>query len=104
MIRQFDVLENPIRALRADRPYLVCIQHDHLGHLKTRLTAPLANKRVIAEESRLHPAISVERKSLFLLPHDLLALPLRLLGEPVANIEAGRERIIAALDLVLTGV
>ena len=102
-IRQFDVVRNPLSATHRDRPYLVCIQDRHLDHLATRLMAPLASAQVIGEASRLNPEFQIQGRRLFLLPYDLIALPLRLLGSVTANLELERYRIISALDLVLTG-
>jgi len=104
MIRQFDVVRNPLAAARTDRPFLVCIQHHHLYHLATRLMAPLATERVVREQSRLNPALVVAGRTFFLLPQDLQALPIRLLGSAVTSIESERGRIVAALDLVFTGI
>ncbi|HEX4304158.1 MAG TPA: CcdB family protein [Rhizomicrobium sp.] len=103
-IRQFDVVANPLRAQRADKPYLVCIQHGLLGHLSSRIVAPLVTSQIIREPSRLHPSIAVGAAKLFFDPTDLLTLPIRLLKAPVANVEGERDRIVAALDLVFTGI
>jgi hypothetical protein len=103
-IRQFDVVANPIAAIRKERPYLVCVQDRHLDHLATRVLAPLATEQIVRQPSRLNPEIQVVGKRLFLLPYDLIALQLRTLGLAIANLEAERYRIISALDLVFTGV
>ncbi len=104
MIRQFDVVANPVADGRALRPYLICIQHNHLGHLDSRALASLAVKEIARVESRLNPRLLVKGVPLYLLPHDLLTLPLRLLKTPIVNLEADRDRIVAALDLVFTGI
>lgn len=104
MIRQFDVFQNPIASARGEQPFVVCIQHRNLDYLSTRLIAPLANAKIVREQSRLNPAVEVRGKTLYLLPQNLLALPARLFREAVVNLEPDRDRIIAALDLVLTGV
>jgi len=103
-IRQFDVFRNPIAAARGEQPFVVCVQHRNLDYLGTRLIAPLASAKIVREQSRLHPAVEVLRKTVYLLPQNLLALPVRLFRDSVENLEPDRERIIAALDLVLTGV
>jgi toxin CcdB len=103
-IRHLDVVRNPLRSAQRDRPFLVCIQHDRMIEMKTRIIANLVTSRVFPEPSRLHPAISVEGNVLLFDPTDLLTLPVRILGSPVANLAADRDRIVAALDLVFTGV
>ncbi len=104
MIRQFDVVANPIADGRALRPYLICIQHNHLSHFDGRVLAPLAVKEIARAESRLNPRLLVRGVPLYLIPNDLLTLPVRLLKAPIANLEADRDRVIAALDLVFTGI
>jgi toxin CcdB len=104
MSRQFDVFANPVRVGRDERPYLVVVQHDLYGHLTTRVTAPLVVKDAVKEPSRLHPPLRVLGKIFFLLPEDLSTLPVRYLRNPVANLRIDRDRIIAALDLVFTGI
>lgn len=68
------------------------------------MIAPLANAKIVREQSRLNPAVEVCGKTVYLLPQNLLALPVRLFREAVENLEPDRDRIVAALDLVLTGV
>ncbi|MEI9885174.1 MAG: CcdB family protein [Rhizomicrobium sp.] len=103
-IRQLDVVRNPIRAARDVKPFLVCLQHHLLDHLSTRVLAVLAVKPESGERSRLYPAVRIESDILYFNPTDLMTLPVRLLGKPIANLEAERDRIIAALDMVFTGI
>jgi len=66
--------------------------------------ATLTTERVDQSLPRLHPKFEIAGRMLYLLPQELLTLPLRVLKNPVANLEAESFRITAALDLVLTGV
>ncbi|HEY1709190.1 MAG TPA: CcdB family protein [Rhizomicrobium sp.] len=104
MIRQFDVLANPVASARRAWPFLLCVQHDNLSYLPFRLVAPLALTQVIREPSRLYPQVRVGRSALIFIPHDLTSRPVKQLGEPVASLLSERERIVAALDLVFTGI
>lgn len=104
MIRQFDVFPNPIRAGRADRPYLVSVQHRFLDAADSRLLAPLSVAQAFDHWPRLNPELNVLGRLFFLVPTDIVALPLKYLGNPIANLESDRDRIIAALDLVFTGI
>src|ERR1700709_1933018 len=103
MIRHLDVTANPLRAVRAEKPYLVCVQHNLLQRLNFRVMAPLVIRRAGYKVSRLYPAIGINDTELFFDPTDLLTLPLRLLKAPGANLDPDRDRIVAALDLVFTG-
>ena len=103
MIRQFDVVPHPVRKGRAERPYLICVQHRFLDAANTRVLAPLVVARAFNHWPRLNPQLVVLGQSLFFVPMELVSLSLRNLQRPVANLEADRDRIIAALDLVFTG-
>ena len=104
MIRQFDVVSNPIVSARAVRPCLICVQHRILEYAGTRLMAALTTEKVDQSLPRLHPRFEIKGLTLYLLPQDLLTLPLDRLRDPVANLESERDKIIAALDLVFTGI
>lgn len=104
MIRQFDVVRNPLVIGRTDRPYLTCIQHLLYEHMTTRVMAALVTPDAIKPVPRLNPEFQILDLRLYLMPMDITTIPLRRLGPPLANLEADRERIIAALDLVVTGI
>ncbi len=102
-IKQFDVIPYPIAGGRREKPYLVCIQHRRLDYVRTRVFATLVAKAK-AEEARLNPEFTIEDKTVFLDPTDFVTLSLVQIGNPVANLEPQREKIIAAIDIVLTGI
>ena len=102
-IRQFDVFANPTRT-RAELPFLICIQHKDLDHLLTRLVAPLATQHVVRTASRLNPMLKIGRQALFLVPQNLSPIAIRFLREAVCNLEQDRDRIIGAIDMLMTGV
>ncbi|HEY2034976.1 MAG TPA: CcdB family protein [Rhizomicrobium sp.] len=104
MIRQFDVVQNPLRAAREQKPYLVCVQHHFLDEMNTRVVAPLVPQKAVRDQPRLYPAVQIEGKTLYFDPTELITLPSRILKNPIANLEAESFRITAALDLVFTGV
>jgi|SRR5580692_10139969 toxin CcdB len=104
MIRQFDVLTNPVRAMRAEKPYVVVLQHSLFAEISTRVLAPLVIKAAVANPTRAHPNFEIEGQTLYLSPTDLFTITTRYLGDPVANLEPHRDRVIAALDLVFTGI
>jgi len=104
MIRQFDVVPNPVRAGRDERPLLVAVQHNFHRDLPTRVLVPLLTAAAKVEQSRLSPVLTVLGKKYVLLATDIVTLALHRLGSPIANLEQDRDRIIAALDLVFTAV
>lgn len=103
MIRQFDVFATPFRKDRAERPYYAVVQSDQFQTL-SRLCAPFVAERFLRPNGRLNPRFELEGKACFLHPIELIALPAALLRSKITNLEAERYRIIAALDLVFTGV
>jgi toxin CcdB len=103
MNRQFDVFPNPIRAGRDTRPYVVSLQHGNLDTLRTRLIAPLGLQKAVKSEGRLTPKVTVLDVQLYLLPMEIVTIPVQFLREPVANLEDLRRQIIDAVDLMLVG-
>lgn len=104
MSRQFDVYRNPFRMARATRPFLVDLQHGFWFDMKSRIVATLAVRAIIGLSPRLHPPVIVDGQTYYFDPTDIAALPLARLRNPVTNLEAEREKFIAALDLVFTGI
>ena len=104
MIRQFDAFTNPLRSGTDDRPLVVSIQHRSLDHLQTRLVLPLVREKALTPVARLNPAVSIKGRVLYLSPYEIITLPLRLLTTPIANLEEYHSEIVAAIDLVFTGI
>src|SRR4051812_1749201 len=55
-------------------------------------------------ERRLNPSFRILGRMLLLSPTEPAAMPVRRLRDAVANLDADRDRIIAALDMVFTGI
>jgi hypothetical protein len=104
MTSQFDVCRYPGRGAVRDRPYVLVVQTRFLDHLKTRVCAPLVVPGAFFKQTRLNPMLRIEGKDVFLSPTELATFPLHVLATPVANLEADRDKIVAALDLVFTGI
>ncbi|MCC6472801.1 MAG: CcdB family protein [Burkholderiales bacterium] len=103
---QFDLYRNPNPATRARIPWLLDVQAGLLDFLSTRVVVPLARPEVLKGKlaERLNPVFSIEGRQMVLLAPELASVPRKSLGEPVANLAANRNEIIAALDLVITGI
>jgi len=104
MARQFDVYPNPDPETREFHPYLIVLQSDALGHIATRVVAPLVSPKRIQFFERLLPEVTVEGKKYVVATPDLGAIPTMELKSPVANLEQQRDRIIASIDLLFTGI
>ncbi len=102
---QFDVYLNPNAATRKAIPVLLDVQADLLDTLATRVVAPL----VLAEEmglaaKHLNPQFKVKGVSVVMSAAELAGVPTRSLGNKVASLKTRRDEIIAALDLLFTGI
>ena len=102
--RQFDVFANPDPESAETHPYFVVLQHDALSDLNTRLVAPLVKPKRLPFFDRLMPAVNVKGSRYVLDVTNIGAIPAPLLEKAVANLEAARYDIVAALDLVFTGI
>jgi toxin CcdB len=102
---QFTVHRNPSPESASWAPYLLTLQSDLLEDLATVVVAPL----VLAERfgkpaTGLNPAFQVEGKDVVLSVAELAGISWAHLGEAVQSLAEDRESIIAALDLLFTGI
>ena len=104
MARQFDVTANPDAIEAAARPYLMVLQSDLATDLNSTVVAPLVPLAAMRGASRLNPIISVEGQEFWLATHELFAIDRRMLRQPIANLVENRYGIVAALDLLFTGI
>jgi toxin CcdB len=103
---QFDVYRNANPATRARVPYLLDVQSDLLDTLATRVVVPLCKPEVLRGKlaERLNPVFEVEGRKRVLLTPELAGVSRKALGEKIENLADRRDSIIAALDLVITGI
>jgi|GEM_PF-1389509 toxin CcdB len=85
-------------------PYMVSLQSDLLAPIQIAVVAPLRSPDHAPSLGKLTPAVTVLGKPYVLMATELVSLARRRLGPPVANIAADRDRIIAALDFLFTGI
>lgn len=103
---QFDVYENKNPASRRRFPYLLDVQAELLDSLSTRVVIPLA-ARAESEAmvvSRLMPVLQLDGGDYVAFTPQLAGVGKAHLGARVANLAVDRADIIAALDLLITGV
>jgi toxin CcdB len=100
---QFDVCRNPRRGLF---PLLLDVQSDLLSELATRVVVPLiARKRHGARPlTRLNPTARFQGVDYVLVFQELAAIPRSQIGQPVGSLKSRRHELIAALDLLFTGI
>ena len=102
---QFDVYLNPNPDTRKSIPYLLDVQADLLDTLATRVVVPL----ILAEEmglaaKYLNPQFKIKGVEVVMSAAELAGIPNRSLGDKVASLKSKRDEIIAALDLLFTGI
>lgn len=103
---QFDVHRNPNPATRNRIPFLLDVQAGLLESLATRVVVPLARPEVLGGKTaeRLTPAFEIEGRKLVMLTPELAGVPRKAFGERVASLAHERQAIVAALDLLFTGI
>ena len=100
---QFDLF----RHLRSRRyPFLLDLQADLLRDLATRVVAPLTPVKRLGGKpiSRLNPVVAIDGAQYAILFQELAAVPVTAIGETVGSLRNRRDDLIAALDLLFTGV
>jgi len=102
---QFDVYANTNPGTRKGIPYLLDVQADLLDTLATRVVVPL----VLAEEMglaarHLNPQFKIKGAAVVMSTAELAGVSISLLGDKVASLKNKRDEIIAALDILFTGI
>lgn len=103
---QFDVYRNPDASSRRRVPYLLDIQSELLDALATRVVVPLRSieSSQALRMERLMPVFEVEGHAVSMDTPQLAGVMRAAVGERVASLEASRHAIVAALDVLITGV
>jgi toxin CcdB len=104
---QFAVHRNLNSATKGRYPLLLDVQTDLLEDLGTRVVIPLAPATVATKRSAmqaLNPFCTIDGKPYVLITPQLAGISAKELGPPVADQSGDRQAIIAALDLLFTGI
>ena len=101
---QFDVYRNPNPATNEQIPYLLDLQTDLLEVTKTRVIVPLEKCGTFKVAVRLMPKFEIEGVSVVMSTPELAGVSLMNVGDPVASLSSSRQEIIAALDLLFSGI
>lgn len=99
---QFDIHENP---RSTDYPYVLDVQAEVLAALATRVVVPMTRTADhVTPISRLNPTAVVRGVEHVLVFQELAAIPTSALAKPVASLASRRAELVAALDLLFTGL
>jgi toxin CcdB len=97
-----DLLENPDKASQAR--FLLDVQADLLDALATRVVVPLYRAAQGDKASRLTPMFEVQGASYVMVTPQLAGVPRRSVGAKIASLAERSAEIIAALDMLFTGI
>lgn len=100
---QFDVHRNTGKH-RERIPYVVVVQSALFNGYSRRVVVPLVKASSVGKiaNPRFNPVFKVGRTSVVLHPLEIVSVSLAQLSEPVASLATEGERIIQALDDLLT--
>ena len=101
---QFDVYRNDNARSRDAFPYMLDLQSDMLAALLTRVIAPLEPLTADPPMRRLNPIFTIEGRSVVMVTADLTSVRREQLRERVVSLESHRYNIIAAIDILWSGV
>lgn len=103
---QFTVYRNANPATKAAVPYLLNVQNDLLEDLGTRVVVPLYPASTMKGKTlrTLTPVFEIEGKSFAMMTPQIAGIPKQSLGTVAADFSANRDEIVAALDLLITGI
>lgn len=102
---QFDVYLNTNPDTNKSIPYLLDIQTDLLDSIATRVVVPLMQKSSIDKPAKtLNPIFKIKGSEVVMSTPELAGVPLNILGNKVTSLQNKRNEIIAALDLLITGI
>ena len=103
-LRQFDVFPNRSPRTRETHPFFIVLQSDMLERMNTRVVAPLFPAAASNSAERLTPIVTVDGSRYMIDMANIGTIPIKAASAAIANLEAERYRIVAAIDLVFTGI
>ena len=102
---QFDLYVNPSKETSSAVPYLLDLQSDLLDQMTTRVVAPLFWAEATGAPARtLMPHFEVDGRKVVMSTPELAGVSRSQLGPRVGSLADHRTEIIAALDLLFTGI
>lgn len=103
---QFTLYKNEHSASNKVYPYFVDVQHSLLSDLNSRLVIPLSPYDALnnTNAKRLCPVIPLAEGNFVLLTHQMTSVPKSILKTEVTSLENFRYEILAAIDMLITGI
>lgn len=104
---QFTVHRNRNAATKARFPLLLDVQSDLLSELGTRVVVPLSPATAATRRTAMRtltPIVVVHGTDYLMVTPQLAGIVARELGAAIADVSAQRPTVLAALDLLITGI
>lgn len=103
---QFDLYVNTDKDTGKTYPYFVDIQNSLLDSLNSRVVIPLThiNKPGSTYPEHLCPTVKIKNKKYALLTHQLTSVSIKFLKKKEGSLASNRDAIVAAIDLLVTGI
>ena len=103
---QFTVHRNPNPDTQAAYPLLLDVQSDLMAELGTRVVVPLCPASAMKGGliTTLTPVFEIEGKQYALFTPQLAGISIKQVGAKVTDLAQHRDEIMAALDLLITGI
>ncbi|MFO6425048.1 CcdB family protein [Motilimonas sp. KMU-193] len=103
---QFSLYQNNDKSTATAYPYFVDVQSEMLDTLNTRLVIPLTPVEMLEKKAPTHlcPVIHIDEGDFVVLTHQMASIPTKTLCDPVNELSAFRNEIVAAIDFLITGI
>ncbi|MCH4563994.1 CcdB family protein [Halomonas sp. EGI 63088] len=103
---QFCVYKNKNPASRKQYPYLLDIQSDLLSELRTTVVVPLCSPSLAGgmQITQLNPSLDINGECFIAMTQELACIDRQRLGVMVCDLHHYREKIIAAVDFMISGI
>lgn len=103
---QFSLYQNSDKSTATAYPYFVDVQSEMLDTLNTRLVIPLTPLEMLEKKAPTHlcPVIHIDEGDFVVLTHQMASIPTKILRDPVNELSAFRNEIVAAIDFLITGI
>ncbi|GAB6043366.1 CcdB family protein [Endothiovibrio diazotrophicus] len=103
---QFALYRNEDDASNRIYPFFIDVQNPLLGELNSRLVIPLTSYGMLnhTDTKRLCPVFHLDGGDFVLLTHQMTSVPKSILRTEVTSLERFRYEILAAIDLLISGI
>ena len=101
---QYDLYRPPRPTPRGEVLFLLDLQSDLLAYFATRVVAPLMVEGSIERVARLHPVFEIDGVRAVMATDRLAAVQRRELGPAVGSLANKHSDIIAAIDVLWSGI